>query len=83
MGSWDIEELFQQRAGSRNKSFRENQISQVKEFSTFLWEDGQTSELTGNTLLICISDLGPVFLVSFLSSLRAHKLTLRSGCTHR
>ena len=35
------EEFLQPKAGSRNKRFAENQLSQVKESSAFLWEDAK------------------------------------------
>ena len=73
-------EVLQQRACTLNIErlllIKENQISQVKEFSVYysVYEKIQQSGLTEIVHLICIAAiLGPVsYLFHILSSLRAH-----------
>lgn len=71
--------IMQQRAGSRNKRFPENQISQVKQFSPFLWEDAKFWTHWNHSFDMDLSYLVPVsciFTVWIFSG-----LALRSGCS--
>ena len=79
--------VLQQRAGSLNIKIllliRENQISQVKEFSAFLCMERCKSLCSLKSFLWYVLQLTGAIILCFhsiLSSLRAHQLTIQSSC---
>lgn len=72
-----IYKFLQQREGSRNKRFMEKDLQKK-----FLWEDVKVWAHWNPSFDMHLS-YGPVFYVSFLSSLAAHQPTLGSDCIDR